>query len=189
MAAKRRPTGIKKGIKTKGWGKYSPEQSARAAHLRTNPGDVYWSTAPRKSTVRLDMPPGWTFVERICNGPNGTARKYKVYLGPNGEQAPSIPQAWRKYESSAGAEAAVQVYGKRKKAAPAAAPAAAAEEGGDSSEADAAADAAEAADAEVPARKPKKAAKPALARTPAEVVAMLKPKAKAAEPDSSDEDA
>ena len=117
-----------------------------------------------------------------------TARDYKIYVGPNGEQAPSIPQAWRKYESSAGAEAAVQVYGKRKKAAPAAAPAAA-EEGGDSSEADAAADAAEAADAEVPARKPKKAAKPALARTPAEVVAMLKPKAKAAEPDSSDEDA
>ena len=39
------------------------------------------------------------------------------------------------------------------------------------------------------ASKPKKAAKPALARTPAEVVAMLKPKAKAAEPDSSDDDA
>ena len=103
MAAKRRPTGVKtKGIKTKGWGKYSPEQSARAAHLRTNPGDVYWSTAPRKSTVRLDMPPGWTFVERICNGPNGTCRKYKVYLGPNGEQAPSIPQAWAKHEAGGG---------------------------------------------------------------------------------------
>ena len=103
MAAKRRPTGVKtKGIKTKGWGKYSPEQSARAAHLRTNPGDVYWSTAPRKSTVRLDMPPAWTFVERICNGPNGTCRKYKVYLGPNGEQAPSIPQAWAKHEAGGG---------------------------------------------------------------------------------------
>ena len=89
MAAKRKT----KGIKTKGWGQYSPEQSARAAHLRKPPGDVYWSTAPRKSTVRLDMPPGWTFVERICNGPNGTARKYKVYLGPHGEPAPSLPQA------------------------------------------------------------------------------------------------
>ena len=128
-----------------------------------------------------DLPPGWTSEVR-----QATARDYKIYVGPNGEQAPSIPQAWRKYESSAGAEAAVQVYGKRKKAAPAAAPAAA-EEGGDSSEADG--PTMPPPPTTCPRASRRRRRSPALARTPAEVVAMLKPKAKAAEPDSSDEDA
>ena len=43
--------------------------------------------------------------ERVCpNGvsPSGRQRKYKVYLGPNGERAKSIRKAWAKHEAGGG---------------------------------------------------------------------------------------
>ena len=36
------------------------------------------------------LPPGWVAQER-----QGSARTYRVFYGPNGEYAESVPQAWR----------------------------------------------------------------------------------------------
>ena len=105
-------------VRTSGsWGTYTPEQRARAAHLRENPGDVYWAVdtpagAPRPRAPALDgLPSGWT-----CTVRHASARDYKVYIGPNGEQAPSIPQVWLKHNGGGKGV-------KRRLAAPAPAPA------------------------------------------------------------------
>ena len=128
-----------------------------------------------------DLPPGWTAEVR-----QATSTRLQDLRRPERRAGAVDPQAWRKCRA-APARKRPQVYGKRKKSAPAAAPPppprraatlpgrrrrrgrgrrrhrrafAQAEEGGEA----------------------------CVARTPAEVVAMLKPKAKTAEPDSSDED-
>ncbi|EOD11650.1 hypothetical protein EMIHUDRAFT_214527 [Emiliania huxleyi CCMP1516] len=55
---------------------------------RSGAGSDAWLA--RRAKDRALLPPGWTVEER-----HAAARSYRVFFGPNGEYAESLPQAWR----------------------------------------------------------------------------------------------